>query len=40
MYRKNGRKNLDFAPFFEVVVQLWYTNRILWYTIFDVYHTH
>lgn len=35
---KMGRKNLDFAPFFEVVVQFWYTNRNLWYTFFGVYH--
>ena len=32
---KMGRKNLDFDPFFEVVVQFWYTNRNLWYTFFQ-----
>ena len=26
---QNGAKNLDFDPFFEVVVQFWYTNRNL-----------
>ena len=30
-----GRKDLDFVPFFEVVVQFWYTNRNLWYTFFQ-----
>ena len=30
-----GRKNLDFDPFFEVLVQFWYTNRNLWYTFFQ-----
>ena len=34
VYHKMGRKNLDFDPFFEVVVQFWYTNRHLWYTFF------
>ncbi len=29
---KWGEKNLDFDPFFEVVVQFWYTNRNRWYT--------
>ena len=38
VYHKMGRKNLDFDPFFEVVVQFWYTNRNLWYTFFGVYH--
>ena len=32
---QNGEKNLDFDPFFEVVVQFWYTNRNLWYTFFQ-----
>ena len=32
---QNGEKNLDFDPYFEVVVQFWYTNRNLWCTFFQ-----